>query len=102
MSAPVLAKEVHKFRKLLSLALGIAVLDGFFHTVRGVVLQEFVFDLPKRRLDRLNLRQDVDTIAAFLDHAGDSAHLAFDSPEPGNDRFRLRLMHLTYTSMGYI
>ena len=83
------------------MALGIAVSNRLFHTMCRVVLKEFVFDLSERRLDRLNLRQDVDTVPALLDHAGDAAHLALNSPEAGNDGFRRGLMHLTYTSIGY-
>jgi hypothetical protein len=65
-SAAILAEKINKLRKLLPLGLGVTVADGFIHTVSGVVLQEFIFDLAERGLDRLDLGQDIDAVPAFL------------------------------------
>src|SRR3990167_4636773 len=101
-SATVLAKQVDELGKLLPLSLSIAVTYGFLHAVSGVVLQEFIFDLAECSLDCLNLSQDIDAVPALLDHSGHAAYLAFNSSEPGYNGFRRRVMHLTYTSWGYI
>ena len=47
-----------------------------------VVTQDFLFNSPKRGADGGNLRNDVDAVPVFFDHARKAAHLAFDPVEP--------------------
>jgi len=53
--------------------------DGVLDTVRDMVTQDFFLDAPQCRADGRDLRDDVDAIAVFLDHAGKTSHLAFDA-----------------------
>ena len=46
--------------------------------MRDVVAEDFLLGATQRRPDRRDLRDHVDAIAVFLDHAGESADLAFD------------------------
>jgi hypothetical protein len=66
-----------------------------------MVLEDFILDLFQSRLDRLNLGQDVNTIAVILDHADDAADLAFNSLQSRHDCANAVFNHLTDTSLGY-
>ena len=46
-----------------------------------VIAQHFLFDPAQGGADRRNLRYDVDAIAVFLDHAGETSDLALDAVE---------------------
>src|SRR5690348_10014379 len=74
-----LAEQVHQFGKFDPRLLWITAFDGIGHAMIGMGLQQFILDLAQRGLDGLDLRQDVDAIAIFLDHAGDTADLALDA-----------------------
>jgi len=50
--------------------------------MRDVVAQDFFLDTAQRRAYRADLRHDVDAITVVLDHAGEPAHLAFDTAQP--------------------
>lgn len=43
-----------------------------------MIVENFAFDPRQRRACGLELRQDIDTVAPTLNHAGYAAHLAFD------------------------
>ena len=53
------------------------------HAVPGVPVEQAQGHLVESGLDRGDLRQHVDAVAVFLDHAADAAHLALDAPQPG-------------------
>ena len=53
------------------------MLDAMGH----VIAEDFLFDATQRRANRGNLRDDIDAIAVLVDHAGETADLAFYSAE---------------------
>jgi P-type Cu+ transporter len=68
-----------------------------------VIVEDRLLDLVERRLNRAYLGEDVDAVAIFLDHAADSADLAFDATQPGEHRLSCMCIHaLMYTLGGYI
>lgn len=76
------AKNLDQFRDLLALVCLVARRDGMFHAVTDMVAQYFVLDAIERRFHRIDLGDDVDAIAVFLQHFGNAAYLAFDAGEP--------------------
>jgi len=55
------------------------------------------------RFDGANLRQDINAVAVFLDHARYAAHLPLDPAESGKLRSLGFAVHvLNYTPAGYI
>jgi hypothetical protein len=54
-------------------------------TMRYVITKDLLLDFVQSRPDRMNLRQDVDTIAIVLDHPKQTANLTFDTPEAFGD-----------------
>jgi len=46
--------------------------------MRGVVVQDQLFDSAQGGTDGGGLAQDVDAVAVVFDHAGDAAHLPFN------------------------
>ena len=53
------------------------------HAMGGVVLENFVLDLPQRGFDRLHLVENVDAVALLFQHASNAANLALDAREAG-------------------
>ena len=51
------------------------------NTMCNVIVQDFFLDSAQGRSHRRDLCHDIDTIAVFLDHAGEAAHLALDAVE---------------------
>lgn len=49
-----------------------------------MILEHGIFDPGECGFYRLDLLQDVDAIAFFLDHAADPAHLSGDPVEPAD------------------
>src|SRR5262245_1109619 len=68
---------VHFAALLTTVAAGDRVLDA----VPDMILQNLLLDPPQGSAHRGDLREDVDAVAVALDHAGNSADLAFDSIE---------------------
>ncbi len=66
-------------------------------TVTDMVLEDLLFQTPQRRTRCCDLRNNINTISVFLDHAPKPAHLSFNpiQPLPG---FRLDVL----THDGYI
>ncbi len=56
--------------------------NRFLHAAVGVVSQQLDRDRVEGRTDRRNLGEDVDAIAAFVDHPVHAANLALDAIEP--------------------
>ena len=75
-------QHVHQFRDFGPAIIRIAALDGVLDAVRDVVAQDLFLGPAQCGAHSRNLRHDVDTVAAFLDHARNSAHLTFYSVEP--------------------
>jgi len=46
-----------------------------------VIVEDFPLDPHQRGAGRLDLRQDVDAVAAVADHPGDAAHLTLDAAQ---------------------
>lgn len=61
----------------------VAAANRAFDAMRHVILEDLVLDLLQRRPDRLNLGQDVDTVAFVFDHPGDAAGLSLDAAQAG-------------------
>ena len=56
--------------------------DRALDAMGDVVAQDLLADAAQRGAHRRNLRDDVDAIAVLLDHAHETAHLAFDPLQP--------------------
>jgi hypothetical protein len=67
---------------LFALVLLVAAGDGVFDAMADVIAQDFFFGATQGRPHRRNLGEDVDTIAAVLNHAGQATNLAFYAFEP--------------------
>jgi hypothetical protein len=106
-SIPVTAKEFDELGELFRLIPFVAALDCVGDAVRGVILENELFDFLESRFDSLNLIENVDAIAVFLDHARDAAHLSFDSRD-ATDQLRVgfglafgQIDSALYTLQGY-
>ena len=62
--------------------------EGIGNAMRHMVTQNLFFNLVQRRADGIDLRQDLHAVAIFIDHAQQSADLAFD-PFQTSDNGRL-------------
>jgi hypothetical protein len=58
---------------------------GARHADACVPVQKPESDLVERRVDRGDLRDDVDAVAIVLDHPGDPVHLPVDAGEAGEE-----------------
>jgi hypothetical protein len=58
---------------------------GAEHAVPRMAVEEAERDLLEGALDGADLRDDVDAVAVFLDHALHAADLALDAAEPGDE-----------------
>jgi Cu+-exporting ATPase len=84
-------------------------MESVRHAVLQMVAQRLLLDLVERGAHRADLRQHVDAVAVFLDHARNATHLAFDAAKPGKLGFFDFFIHgfdytsraLNYTPVGY-
>jgi hypothetical protein len=89
-------EDIHQFRNLPALLGLVAALDRAFDAVADMVAQDFVLDLAECGAHRRQLRENVDTIALVLNHAGKPADLPCNSVE-AFERFGLGfLLHAVY------
>ena len=68
--------------------------------MRDMVTQDLFLGAAQCGADRGNLRHDVDAIALLLDHAGEAAHLAFDTIKAFERRQLAVLCHGRYVPPG--
>jgi hypothetical protein len=87
---------VHQLFDLPTLLSLVARRDRMLDAVPDVIAQDFLFQTPQCSADRRDLRDDVDAVAVVLDHARDSADLAFDPIEPFRARCLDVLSHVQY------
>jgi hypothetical protein len=73
------AYDIHELLDFPALIALVAGRDGMLDTMRDVVAQYLLLDAPQSRPDGRYLRDDVDAISIFPDHAGNAADLPFDS-----------------------
>ena len=66
------------------------------HAMGDMIAEDFFFHAPERGLDRRNLRHDIDAVTITVDHAGNTAHLAFDPAEATRARSLGRRLHSCY------
>ena len=77
-------------------------MEGVRHAMLQMISQRLLFDFVQRGANGANLGQHVDAVAFFLDHAGNTAHLALDTAEACELRFLDFFVHaLNYTPVGY-
>ena len=76
-----LAEDVDQFGDLAALPIRVAGSDGVLDAVRDMVAQDLLLDALERRSGGGDLRDHVDAVAVFLDHAGETADLTFDAAE---------------------
>ena len=104
--ASSVATTVQHFEDLLDLVLTVLFRSGVERmgdTMLKMVTERLLLDLVESGTNRTKLVQDVDAITLFLDHPGDSAHLAFDTAEAGELRLLDFAVHaLHYTPVRYI
>src|SRR4030081_1948984 len=79
------ADHVHQFRDLAALAGLVARRYRVLDAMGDVVAQDLLLDPAQRRPRRGDLRDDVDAVAAGLDHAGEAANLALHPVQPFQD-----------------
>ena len=60
---------------------GVSADNGVLDTVGDVVTQNFLLDASECRAYGGDLRDDIDAVAVFLDHAGEAANLTFDAAQ---------------------
>jgi hypothetical protein len=71
-----------------------------FHTVSDMIPQDFLFQTPQCGADRRNLSDDVNAVPILLDHATDTANLAFNPIQPFRARFLDVIPHAPYIPPG--
>lgn len=71
--------NIHKFGNLLTLLTLVAGGDGAVDAMADMVAQNFLLDPAQGGANRRDLRDDVDTIAILLHHAGQAADLPLDA-----------------------
>src|SRR5688572_17077903 len=72
------------------------------NTMPQMIAERFLLDFIEGRTHGTNLRDHVDAVAIFLDHASNTAHLAFNAAEPRELGFLELLVHgLKHTPVGY-
>src|SRR5262245_50597534 len=81
-----LLQHAEELVDLLDLVGGVAAADGIVDAVLDMILEHLVLHFPERRTHGLELGQDVDAVALFLDHALDAPHLSFDTAQAGAAR----------------
>lgn len=84
--ASSVATTVEHFEYLLDLVLTVLLRSGVERmgdTMLKMVTERLLLDLVQSGTNGAELVQDVDAVSLFLDHPGDSAHLAFDAAEAG-------------------
>lgn len=84
--ASSVAATVEHFEDLLDFVLTVLLRSGverMCDTMLKMVTERLLLDLVQSGTNGAELVQDVDAVSLFLDHPGDSAHLAFDAAEAG-------------------
>ena len=81
VSALGAADHVHQLADLATLLGLVAGTDGVFDAVGDVVTQHLLLNPAQRRSGCRDLGHDVDAIAIFLDHHGETANLPLDTFE---------------------
>jgi hypothetical protein len=71
----------HQFGYFLALIGLVAACDRVFDAMRHVILQHFFLHAPKRGSDRRYLGDDIDAVAVFVHHLGQTAHLTLDAAQ---------------------
>lgn len=72
----------------------ITPLDGVRHTVRDMISKHLILHALQRRLNRLELCQNVDAVAVFFNHPSDTADLPFDPAKPSRAGFFTLRIHV--------
>lgn len=75
-------QNVHQFSDLLALFLPVATRNGMFDAVSDMIAENLFLGATERSADRRNLRNYVDAVPVFLDHAAEAPNLAFDAVKP--------------------
>jgi len=68
-------------------------MEGMRHTVLQMVVQDLLLDFVQCRPYRAHLVDDIDAVAVFLDHACNTAYLAFDATKSCELRFLDPFVH---------
>ena len=77
-------------------------MKGMRHAMPQMVAERFLLDFIEGGTYGADLRDHVDAVAIFLDHAGDAPHLALYAAKPRELRLLELLVHsLKYTPAGY-
>jgi len=80
--SPRAGNYFHELVDLLTPLFLVSVLDRVGNAMRDVITQDLILNPVEGGFDSLELGDDVDAVAVFLDHTGDAAHLAFNAAEP--------------------
>src|SRR3989338_6517112 len=100
----LLHKPVDCLHEFIDLPRPVAPRNGIADAVVDVAPHHLQGHLVQRFAGGRHLLDDVDAVAAFLDHAGDPADLAFAPPQAGQDgiMFRIAQHWDTYTTWEYM
>ncbi len=69
----------HEFSDLLALIGFIAARNRVLHAMGYVIFQDFFFDAPQCGTNCGDLRYDIDAVAIFIHHFGETADLTLDA-----------------------
>jgi hypothetical protein len=74
-------KHFHQLGDFLALLAGVTAGDGVLDAVAHVITKDFFLNAPQGRANSGDLGYHINAIAVALNHAGETAHLAFDAAE---------------------
>lgn len=71
-------QQIHKLRHLAPLVGLVAGCNGVLDAMGDMVAQNILLDPIQCGLNRIDLGDDIDAIAVFIDHFCDASNLSFD------------------------
>ena len=90
------ANNLHQLGDLAPLSGLVAGCDRILDAVRDMIAQDFLLGTPQCGAHSRNLRNDVNAVAIFSDHARKAANLPLDSVQPLDARCLDALAHESY------
>lgn len=78
-------QNFHDLGNLLPLIFLVATRNRMLDAVRHMIAEDLLLSSPKGGPNGGNLRNHVDAVTVFLDHARHTSDLAFDAGEPFQD-----------------
>ena len=86
-------ENVHELRNLAPPHGCVVADNSLFDAMRDVLTQDFLLNASERSSDGGDLRDDIDAVAIFLNHAGETTNLALDAAQALDGRRFGRFAH---------